>query len=100
MKLAYFPDTGPLSAEVLAHLQDLDILIFDATFHGNNWMPDSHHSIAEAIELSQRLGARQTYLTHLAMHYDQPITSQELDSYLLAYNGSVVAAHDGLVLSI
>jgi phosphoribosyl 1,2-cyclic phosphate phosphodiesterase len=99
-RLAYFPDTGPLSPEVLERLRDIDVLVIDATFNGNNWMPASHHSIDEAIILAQSLNAHQTYLTHLSMHYDEPITTAELEAYLAPYQGTVVAAFDGLVISI
>ena len=99
-KAAYFPDTGPLSAEVLKCLEDLDLLIIDATFSGRNWMPHSHHSIDEAVELSQRLKARKTYLTHLSMHYGEPITLMELEQQLSVYEGAIQVAHDGLKIGI
>jgi phosphoribosyl 1,2-cyclic phosphate phosphodiesterase len=97
-RLAYFPDTGPLRAEVLERLRGVDILVIDATFNGNNWMPNSHHSIGEAIALAQNLGAKQSYLTHLSMHYDQPITQGELSAWLASLPWAVAAAQDGLVL--
>jgi phosphoribosyl 1,2-cyclic phosphate phosphodiesterase len=98
--LAYFPDTGPLSTAVLERIQGVDILVIDATFNGRNWMPNSHHSIAEAIALSQQLNAGQTYLTHLSMHYDEPITVAELSAQLAQYKGRIQAAHDGLTLNL
>jgi len=99
-RLAYFPDTGPLDPSVLEQLHDLDYLIIDATFSGSNWMPQSHLSIDEAIELSQKVGARVTYLTHLAMHYDTPITLAQLEEKLKPYEGSIQIPFDGLTIEI
>lgn len=97
---AYFPDTGQLPAATLGYLEDLDILIIDATFNARNWMPHSHHNIDEAIELSRSLQAKRTYLTHLSMHYDEPITLRELEQKLSAYEGTIHVAHDGLTIEI
>ena len=46
------------------------------------------------------LGAKTLYLTHLAMHYDEPVTLEELENYLEQYDGRVKPATDGLSLSI
>ena len=40
------------------------------------------------------------YLTHLALHYDEPITTVELDAYLEQYEGRVMQARDGLSFPI
>jgi phosphoribosyl 1,2-cyclic phosphate phosphodiesterase len=99
-RIAYFPDTGPLPQQTLERLTDLDILIFDATFNGANWMPHSHHSIDEAIALARELAPKRTFLTHLTMHYDEPITLAELEKKLEPYQGSIAVAHDGMSLSL
>jgi phosphoribosyl 1,2-cyclic phosphate phosphodiesterase len=98
-RIAYFPDTGPLLQQTLEYLSGLDLLIIDATFNGANWMPVSHHSIGEAIAFSRELAPRCTYLTHLAMHYDEPITLVELEEQLKPYRGTVRVAFDGLHLA-
>lgn len=99
-RVAYFPDTGPLSQEVKQQLEGIDILIIDATFNGNNWMPTTHHSIDEAVDLALELGAKQTFLTHLSLHYDEPITTRELQEYLMPYNGTVLIPQDGLEITL
>jgi phosphoribosyl 1,2-cyclic phosphate phosphodiesterase len=102
-RTAYFPDTGPLPSQTRVQLEasgGLDTLIIDATFNGRNWMPHEHHSIDEAIDLAQELGARRSYLTHLAMHYDEPITLIELEKKLAFSQGSIRVAHDGLTISL
>ncbi|MDR1082992.1 MAG: MBL fold metallo-hydrolase [Coriobacteriales bacterium] len=96
VRVAYFPDTGPLPPQTLKRLSALDILIIDATFNGKNWMPDSHHTIDEAIACALALGAECTYLTHLTMHYDKPITLEELKEKLKPYQGAIRVAYDGL----
>ena len=98
-RMAYFPDTGPLPLQTLECLYDLDTLIIDSTFSGANWMPKKHHSIDEAIALAEQLGPKQTYLTHLAMHFDEPITLKELTDRLSVYNGAISVAYDGLRIS-
>jgi len=90
VRIAYFPDTGVLPDQTRAYLGDLDILIHDATFNGRNWMPHSHTTIDEAISLAREIRPKVTYLTHLALHYDTPITVEELQEKLDEVN----AAHD------
>ena len=101
-RVAYFPDTGPLDDELIAYLAslNLDHFIVDATFNGNNWMPTEHQNIDSAIALAQRVNAKKTWLTHLAMHYDSPITCADLEKKLSVYGGTIEAAYDGLTLEL
>lgn len=68
------------------------------TFWGRNWSPGAHHSVQETIEEGLALGAGTIYLTHLAMHYDTPITLAELEARLEPYDGRVRCAADGLTI--
>ena len=81
-RLAYFPDTAGLDDEVKQLLRQIDWFICDATFTGDNWFPDSHMSIDQAIHLGRSIEAQTTVLTHLAVHYSQAVTSAELDNML------------------
>lgn len=94
-RVAYLPDTGPLSGETALRLEGVDALILDATFWGANWMPSEHHSVAEAMRAGMEQNAGTLYLTHLALHYDQPITSRELETVLSAHGGRIRLAYDG-----
>ena len=94
-RIAYVPDTGPLPAETAERLRSVDTLILDATFWGRNWMPRDHHSVAEAIQTGRDLRVGQLILTHLSMHYDEPMTSQELETSLSQYGGWTRLAYDG-----
>lgn len=99
-KLFYACDTGRLPAETAERVEGVDILIMDATYWKKNWTPHVHHSIQECIEEGFELGAGTIYLTHLAMHYDEPITLAELEAYLERYDGRVKPALDGLRFEI
>lgn len=99
-RLFYASDTGRLDKAVAQRVHGVDILIMDATFWGDNWSPHAHHSVQETIEESLELEAGTTYLTHLAMHYDTPLTLRELETHLEHYKGRVKVAYDGLILNI
>ena len=98
-KLAYFPDTAGLPAETMQKVENADWLICDATFHGDNWFPMSHMSVEEAIELGRLVKAQYTVLTHLSVHYSQPITVKELQELASRHSG-VMIAYDGMTLPL
>lgn len=99
-RLFYASDTGPLPPETAERIRGVDVLAMDATFWKRNWNPDAHHSVQECIEEGLALDAGKVYLTHLCMHYDEPITYAELCVYLEQYEGRVEVAQDGLSIPI
>ncbi len=99
-RVFYASDTGPLPPETAERVQGVDVLAMDATFWKRNWNPNDHHSIQECIEEGLRLEAKTIYLTHMCLHYDEPITMAELEAYLETYHGQVKAAYDGLTITI
>lgn len=99
-RLFYASDTGRLPAETANRIRNVDILAMDATYWKDCPAPQAHHSVQTCIEESLELGAKKIYLTHLAMHYTEPITLRELNAYLQQYNGHVEAATDGLSFAI
>jgi phosphoribosyl 1,2-cyclic phosphate phosphodiesterase len=99
-RVAYFPDTAALAPEAAERLEGIDALLLDATFNGANWLPYSHNSIAQAIKTARTIQAKHTFLTHLSMHYDEPITTAELEAGLAAHGGAISAAYDGLKLDL
>jgi phosphoribosyl 1,2-cyclic phosphate phosphodiesterase len=99
-RLAYFPDTARLAAEVQALVQGADVVIFDATFNGSNWMPDVHMDIDSTIAYLLELDCARGYLTHLSMSYDTPITAAQLAEKLSSYQGRIIAAFDGLEIAL
>ncbi len=98
--VAYLPDTGPLPADTRERLHGIGCLVLDATFWGRNWYPGQHLSFSEAIAIGQELEVQQLYLTHLAMHYDTPVTNRELASAIEPYGQGVRLAYDGLRLAL
>jgi phosphoribosyl 1,2-cyclic phosphate phosphodiesterase len=98
-KLAYFPDTAGLPAATARLTTEVDWLICDATFYGENWFPETHMSVAEAINLGRQVRARHTVLTHLSVHYSTPVTSGQLAAAVAEYP-EVLVAHDGMVIAL
>lgn len=98
-KLAYFPDTAGLPKQTAHQVAGVDWLICDATFHGENWFPHSHMSIAEAIRLGGEVGARSTVLTHMSVHYSEPLNAEELQG-LIAPHRQVLAGYDGMTICL
>ncbi len=98
-RLAYFPDTAGLPSATAKQLAGIDYLICDATFYGENLYPHSHMTVEQAIELGRQINARHTILTHLSVHYSQPITTVEIEKELLQYS-NVAAARDGMSIEL
>ena len=99
-RLFYASDTGKLPEQTAELIRGVDVLAMDATFWGRNWSPQAHHSVQECIEEGLELDAKKIYLTHLCLHYDEPITVAELREYCKQYDGRVEPAMDGLSFAI
>jgi phosphoribosyl 1,2-cyclic phosphate phosphodiesterase len=100
LRTAYIPDTGKLPDETLEMIDGIDVLILDATFWGENWYPEQHMTVGEAVETAYFVNAGRLYLTHLSMHYATPVTNSELERSLARFNGKIRLAHDGLRLPL
>ena len=61
-RFAYLTDTNAIPEPSYALLDDLDVLVLDALRHEEH---PTHFTIGEAVEVAQRIGARQTYLVHM-----------------------------------
>lgn len=96
-RLAYFPDTSGLPAGTKRRATGADWLICDATFHGDNWFPESHMSVDQAIELGRAVQAGTTVLTHMSIHYSQPTSAEDLQGVIAAHR-QVLAAYDGMTM--
>lgn len=99
-RVFYASDTGRLPEATAQAVRGVDVLVLDATFWKKNWSPNAHHSVQETIEEGFELEAGTVYLTHLAMHYDEPVTLAELERYLERYEGRVRVAADGLKIAL
>ena len=99
-RLFYASDTGRLPAQTAERVRGVNVLAMDATYWKSCPAPQAHHCVQSCIEEGLELGAKKIYLTHLAMHYVEPITLRELNTYLAQYQGRVEAAADGLSFAI
>lgn len=97
--IAYFPDTAGLPEATLQQVEGVDWLICDATFTGENWFPESHMTVSEAIALGRAVHAKHTVLTHFAVHFSQPVTNAQLAA-LTQNEPGVIIAHDGMKIAL
>lgn len=83
---AYCTDTNFISEESFALLHNLDILILDALRYESH---TTHFSVGEALAVAKRIGAKQTYFTHIAHN----IKHDDLESRLPS---GIAICYDGL----
>lgn len=88
--LAYITDAKTLPDAALAAVRDVQVLVLNALLRKPH---PTHMSVAEAVEMAQRVGAARTYLTHL--------THDTLHAELAAeLPPGIFPAHDGLVVEL
>lgn len=87
---AYLTDCNRVPESSLALLHDLDVLVIDALRRKPH---PTHFTLAQSIEMARRIGARQTYFTHIAHDLGHAETSATLPA-------GMALAHDGLALSL
>ena len=86
--IAYVTDCSYIPEESMSQLYGLDILILDALRQRKH---STHFNIEEALEVSKRLGAKQTYFTHISHSLEHDETNRMLpDGVELAYDGLVI----------
>jgi len=84
-RLAYYTDCKQLSDRAWQIAQGVDILVTD----GLRPEPHpTHLSLSEAVEVAEKLGAQETYFTHLTHFVDHATWDEKLpDRIHLAYDG-------------
>jgi len=87
-KCAYLTDCNGIPDTSLERLRGLDVLVLDALRHRSH---PTHFSLDEAVAMAYRIGARQTYFTHIAHELGHTATCATLPA-------GMTLAHDGLVL--
>ena len=86
--LAYLTDCSGIPEPSLSLLGDLDVLVLDALRRTPH---PTHFTLDQAVAMAQRIGARQTYFTHIAHELGHADVSAELPAGVaLAYDGLVV----------
>ncbi|MCE9615657.1 MAG: MBL fold metallo-hydrolase [Lentisphaerae bacterium] len=88
--IGYFPDCHRLEDSVVSQLAGLDVMILDGLRHRPH---STHLTVAESVAYLTRIGARQSYLTHMCHDLDHAATEASLP-------GGIRVAYDGLVLDV
>ena len=88
--LAYCTDVSRIPEESFALLDNLDVLVLDALQYK---IHATHFSVEQAIEAANRIGAKQTWFTHIAHALSHAGTNAALPATMqLAYDGQLVSA--------
>jgi phosphoribosyl 1,2-cyclic phosphate phosphodiesterase len=89
-RFAYLTDCNRIPDTSMPLLEGLDTLVLDALRHRPH---PTHFSLSEAIQTARRIGARQTYFTHIAHDLGHERTTAALPP-------GMALAHDGLILEV
>lgn len=87
--LAYLTDCNEIPDASWPLLEGLDVLVLDALRHRPH---STHFNVERAVEAAARIGARQTYFTHMTHDLPHAETCAGLPP-------AITLAHDGLVVS-
>lgn len=92
-RFAYITDTNGIPEESRRLLEGIDILALDGLRPGPNH--PTHFTIAQAIACAKEIGARETWLIHLAHEVEHEETEAMLPAGIrLAYDGLVLTMND------
>jgi phosphoribosyl 1,2-cyclic phosphate phosphodiesterase len=88
--LGYITDAKSLPDDAVAALKGVDVLVLNALFRTPH---PTHLSVSEAVDAARRVGARQTWLTHLTHRTAHADLEKELPK-------GIGPAFDGLTVEI
>ena len=89
-KLGYITDAKSLPDEAVAAFRGVTVLVLNALFRTQH---PTHLSVSEAVAAAQKVGARQTWLTHLTHRTGHADLERELPA-------GIAPAYDGLTIDI
>lgn len=89
-RLAYIPDCNGIPETTLAHMKNLDVMILDGL---RPQAHPTHFTTDECVEQLKRIGAKQSFITHLTHNRDH----QQLQDRL---GEAVTVPWDGLTIEI
>ena len=87
---AYLTDCSEIPDTSWPLLEGLDVLVLDALRQRRH---STHFNVEQAVEAAARIGARETYFTHMTHDLPHRATCEGL-------SGGMTLAHDGLVLTV
>lgn len=83
--LGYFPDVSHFPDSAVEAVRGVDVMILDALRHRPHF---AHFTVAQALEVLRRVGARSSYLIHMCHELDHAQTEAALPPGVrLAYDG-------------
>jgi len=96
--MAYVPDVKEMPDSAIELMDGIQLLIID----GLSFNPrhPTHISVAESIEISNRLGSPMTRLTHITHRIDHRRFAEQCEQQNLTLPDHVALAYDGLKISI
>ncbi len=84
-KMAYVSDIREYKEEVFEALKGVEVLVLSALRHGESTM---HFNLEEAIQFSEKVAAKKTWITHISHELDHKETNQKLPHNVqLSYDG-------------
>jgi phosphoribosyl 1,2-cyclic phosphate phosphodiesterase len=93
-RAAYLTDVSEIPESSFALLQGLDLLVVSALRHKPH---PTHATVEQAVTWARRIGARQTWLTHIAHELGHEETNRALpDNIRLAYDGLSLPVNLGI----
>lgn len=91
-RFAYLTDCNAIPEPSFALLEGLDVLVLDALRHKPH---PTHFSLAEAVAVATRIGARQTFFTHICHDLPHAATNAALPAGMaLAFDGQTIDVAD------
>jgi phosphoribosyl 1,2-cyclic phosphate phosphodiesterase len=85
---AYLTDVSTIPESSFGLLRDLDVLVVSALRHVPH---PSHATVLQAVKWANRIGAKQTYFTHISHDLGHEETNANLpEDIALAYDGLIV----------
>lgn len=87
---AYLTDASEIPASSWPLLDGVDVLVINALRHRPH---PTHFSLAEAVAVAERIGARQTWFTHICHDLPHAATNRALPA-------GMALAHDGLTFTV